>query len=99
MVLPVKATLAPVTIEDYAFIGPRVIILPGVKIGKGAVVAAGAVVTKDVKDYALVVGNPAKQSGWMSENGHKLIFDNDGIAVCPESKARYRKQNEQVTKL
>lgn len=57
------AVTAPVEIGDYVFIGPRAIILPGVKIGKGAVVAAGAVVVKDVKDYAIIGGVPAKQIG------------------------------------
>ena len=58
-----KAISVPVTIEDYVFIGPRAIILPGIKIGKGAVVAAGAVVTKDVPDFKIVGGVPAKEIG------------------------------------
>ena len=65
------ATLAPVKIEDYVFIGPRVIILPGVKIGRGAVVAAGAVVTKDVPDFAVVGGVPAQIIGERSNKNLK----------------------------
>ena len=52
-------------------------------------IGAGAVVTKDVADYALVVGNPSKQIGWVSEYGHRLEFDADGVAVCPESGQKY----------
>jgi len=69
-----KAVNAPVEIEDYVFIGPRVIILPGVKVGRGAVVAAGAVVTKDVEPMAIVGGVPAKEIGKreLAELNYKL---------------------------
>jgi UDP-2-acetamido-3-amino-2,3-dideoxy-glucuronate N-acetyltransferase len=56
-------------------------------------------VTKTVPSYALVVGNPAKQTGWMSEYGHRLNFDKKGIAVCPESKEKYQLKNNRVTKI
>jgi UDP-2-acetamido-3-amino-2,3-dideoxy-glucuronate N-acetyltransferase len=57
------------------------------------------VVTKHVPDYALVVGNPARQIGWMSEYGHRLIFDEVGIAICPESKETYELNNNEVRKV
>ena len=82
-----------------ATIGANATIVCGNNIGKFAFIGAGAVVTREVKPYALVVGNPAKQVGWMSEYGHRLHFDEHGIAVCPESKERYKFKNESVTKI
>ena len=73
-----------------ATIGANATVICGNTIGKYAFIGAGAVVTKDVPDYALVAGNPAKLIGWMSENGHRLNFDNDGLAVCPETRQKYR---------
>ena len=79
------------TIRRGATIGANATIVCGVEIGRYAFVGAGAVVTKDVPDYALVVGNPAKQQGWMSRHGHRLTdSDSEGIYVCPESGFRYR---------
>lgn len=86
-------------VEKGASIGANSTIICGNIIGRYAFVGAAAVVTKDVKPYALVVGNPARQTGWMSEYGHKLKFDAKGYAVCPESKERYRLVNELVTKI
>ena len=86
-------------VEKGASIGANATIVCGNKIGRYAFIGAGAVVTKDVKPYALVVGNPARQTGWMSEYGHKLIFDNNGIASCPESGERYRLENGDVSKI
>jgi UDP-2-acetamido-3-amino-2,3-dideoxy-glucuronate N-acetyltransferase len=86
-------------VERGASIGANSTIICGNIIGRYAFVGAGAVVTKDVKPYALVVGNPARQTGWMSEYGHKLIFDKQGYAVCPESEERYRLENGNVTKI
>jgi len=57
------------------------------------------VVTKDVQNYALVVGNPAKQIGWMSEYGVRLTFDENGFAICPESNEKYKLENKKVTKV
>jgi UDP-2-acetamido-3-amino-2,3-dideoxy-glucuronate N-acetyltransferase len=67
-------------------------------IGEFAFIGAGAVVTKTIKPYALVVGNPAKQIGWMSEYGHRLVFDKNNIAVCPESNEKYILENNSVRK-
>ncbi|HTF05375.1 MAG TPA: DapH/DapD/GlmU-related protein [Bacteroidia bacterium] len=81
-----------------ASIGANATIVCGHDIGAFAFIGAGAVVTKTVPAYALLVGNPAKQMGWMSEYGHRLKFDADGNAECPESKEKYRLQNGAVTK-
>lgn len=82
-------------------IGANATIVCGHDIGEFAFIGAGAVVTKTVKPYALVVGNPAKQMGWMSEYGHRLNFDEDNIAVCEESKQKYifDKEKQEVKKL
>lgn len=82
-----------------ATIGANATIVCGNDIGKYAFIGAGAVVTKEVKPYALVVGNPSKQVGWMSEYGHRLHFNEKGMAVCPESKETYILEEDQVTKL
>ncbi|MCL2245785.1 MAG: N-acetyltransferase [Lentimicrobiaceae bacterium] len=82
-----------------ATIGANATIICGHNIGEYAFIGAGAVVTKEVPNYALVVGNPARQTGWMSEYGHRLHFNNDGFAVCPESQQRYRLENGNVTRL
>jgi UDP-2-acetamido-3-amino-2,3-dideoxy-glucuronate N-acetyltransferase len=82
-----------------ATIGANATIVCGHNIGKYAFIGAGAVVTKHVSDYALVVGNPSKQIGWMSEYGHRLAFDEQGIAICPESKEKYKLENGKVRKV
>ena len=82
-----------------ATIGANATIICGHNIGEYAFIGAGAVVTKEVPNYALVVGNPARQTGWMSEYGHRLHFNNDGFAVCPESQQRYRLENGNFTRL
>ena len=82
-----------------ASIGANSTIVCGNPIGAYAFIGAGAVVTKPVLPYALVVGNPAKQIGWISELGHRLNFDENNIAVCPESSEQYRLDNNQVQKL
>jgi len=71
-------------------IGANATIICGITLGEFCFIGAGAVVLKDVSPYALVVGNPAKQTGWMSEFGHKLDFDENNIAVCPESNRKYK---------
>lgn len=82
-----------------ASIGANATIVCGHNIGKYAFVGAGAVVTKHVPDYALVVGNPASQMGWISEFGHRLDFDESGEAVCKESGEKYQKRNGFVNKV
>lgn len=86
-------------VKRGASIGANATIVCGHNIGEFAFVGAGAVVTKDVPAYALVVGNPARLTGWMSEYGHQLKFDNNNDAVCPESGQRYRLMNQQVERI
>jgi UDP-2-acetamido-3-amino-2,3-dideoxy-glucuronate N-acetyltransferase len=82
-----------------ASIGANATIVCGHDIGDFAFIGAGAVVTKTVPAYALVVGNPAKQLGWMSEYGHRLEFDANGVATCPESSEKYQLADGAVTKI
>ena len=82
-----------------ATIGANATIICGNNIGKYALIGAGAVVTKDVASYALVVGNPAEQIGWVSENGQRLIFDEENIAICSETKKCYKIVDNKVEKL
>ncbi len=84
-------------VKKGASIGANATIVCGNNIGEFAFIGAGAVVTKYIKPYALVVGNPAKQIGWMSKYGHRLNFDENGYAVCPESDERYKLENNNVT--
>ncbi len=82
-----------------ASIGANATIVCGNDIGAFAFIGAGAVVTKYVPAYALVVGNPSKQIGWMSEYGHRLQFDEEGFAICSESREKYQKKGQIVKKL
>lgn len=82
-----------------ATIGANATVVCGHDIGAYALIGAGAVITKNVKPYALVVGNPAKQIGWVSEYGHRLVFNNEGLAICPESKEKYILNDGEVSKL
>ena len=86
-------------VRKGATIGANATVVCGHTIGRYAFVGAGAVVTKDVHDYALVMGNPARHTGWMSEYGHRLEFDESGIAVCPESSERYKLEKNFVKKI
>ena len=86
-------------VRKGATIGANATILCGNEIGAYAMVGAGAVVTKPVKAYGLVTGNPAKQTGWVSEYGHKLKFANDHRAICPESGQMYRIENNEVKRI
>jgi UDP-2-acetamido-3-amino-2,3-dideoxy-glucuronate N-acetyltransferase len=81
-----------------ASIGANATIVCGIDLGKFAFIGAGAVVTKSVPDYALVFGNPARQAGWMSEYGQKLLFDKNGVATCSESKETYHLKDGVVSK-
>ncbi len=94
-----KDEYKPTLVQKGATIGANSTIVCGITIGKYAFVGAGAVVTKNIPDYALVVGNPARPTGWMSEYGHKLKFNSEGIAVCPESQEQYRLENGKVLKI
>lgn len=94
-----KAEYAKTHVGKGATIGANATVVCGHDIGKFAFIGAGAVVTKNVPDYALVIGNPARQTGWMSEFGHKLKFDKSGIAQCEESKESYELKNGIVEKI
>lgn len=86
-------------VEKGASIGANATIVCGNTIGRFALIGAGSVVTKAVPAYALIVGNPGKQIGWVSEYGHRLHFDDKNNAICPESKEIYRIENNTVTKV
>jgi UDP-2-acetamido-3-amino-2,3-dideoxy-glucuronate N-acetyltransferase len=86
-------------VRKGATIGANATILCGSEIGEYGFIGAGSVVTKNVRPYSLVVGNPARHVGWMSEYGHRLFFDDQGIAVCPESKEKYKLSDGQVIKI
>jgi UDP-2-acetamido-3-amino-2,3-dideoxy-glucuronate N-acetyltransferase len=85
-------------VKKGASIGANATIVCGNNIGEFSFIGAGSVVTKEVKPYALIVGNPGKQIGWMSEYGHRLNFNKEGVAVCPESKEEYFLEKNKVTK-
>ncbi len=94
-----RGQYAKTTVKRGASIGANATIVCGHDIGRFAFIGAGAVVTKHVPDYALVVGNPAKQIGWMSEFGHRLKFDENGEAICEESNDKYKLSNNRVFKV
>lgn len=87
------------TVRKGASIGANATIICGNDIGSYSFIGAGAVVVEEVKPYALVVGNPSRQIGWISEYGHRLKFDETGIAQCPESKEKYELKNNRVNKI
>lgn len=94
-----KHEFRPTMVKKGASIGANATIVCGHTIGQYALVGAGAVVTHDVPDYALVTGNPARQMGWVSEYGCRLDFDNNGEAVCPESGQIYQLTDNQVRRI
>lgn len=94
-----KNQYAKTHVGKGASIGANATIVCGHDIGEFAFIGAGAVVTKNVPAFALVIGNPARQTGWMSEYGHKLSFNSEGIAVCPESNEKYQLKDGIVSKL
>jgi UDP-2-acetamido-3-amino-2,3-dideoxy-glucuronate N-acetyltransferase len=95
-----KDQYKPTYVRRGASIGANATIVCGHEIGEFAFIGAGAVVTKDVPAYALIVGNPGRQAGWISEYGHRLNFGENGIATCPESRQQYElKKNGNVVKL
>ena len=87
------------TVKKGASIGANATIVCGNDIGEFSFIGAGAVVVKEIKPYALVVGNPSKQIGWVSEFGHRLNFDSKGFANCPESNEKYQLKNDFVNKI
>ncbi len=93
-----KNEYARTFVRKGATIGANATIVCGIELGEFCFIGAGAVVIRSVPKYALVVGNPARQTGWMSEYGHKLKFDKDGKAVCPESKVVYELKDGVVLK-
>jgi UDP-2-acetamido-3-amino-2,3-dideoxy-glucuronate N-acetyltransferase len=94
-----KSEYAKTVVKKGASIGANATIVCGHDIGAFAFIGAGAVVTKNVPDYALLVGNPAKQIGWVSEYGHRLNFDENGVAICPETGQEYLKSNNEVKRI
>ena len=94
-----KNEYRPTKVGKGATIGANATVVCGNPIGEYSFIGAGAVVTKEVLPYALVTGNPARQTGWMSEFGHKLKFDEIGFAICPESGQRYKLSAGRVTKI
>lgn len=94
-----KSQYAGTHVGKGATIGANATIVCGHDIGEYAFIGAGAVVTKNVPSYALLVGNPARQTGWMSEYGHRLHFDSEGIAVCPESGDKYQLRDNRVSRI
>jgi len=94
-----RGEYAKTHVNRGASIGANSTIVCGHDIGEFAFIGAGAVVTKTVPAYALVVGNPARHIGWMSEFGHRLNFNTEGIAICPESSEKYRLEKGQVQKV
>jgi UDP-2-acetamido-3-amino-2,3-dideoxy-glucuronate N-acetyltransferase len=94
-----KSEYARTLVKKGATIGANATIVCGHDIGEFAFIGAGAVVTKTVPAYALIVGNPARQIGWMSEYGQRLAFNQEGIAICPESKEMYKLANGVVSKI
>lgn len=94
-----KNEYAKTIVKKGASIGANATIVCGHDIGAFAFIGAGAVVTKNVPDYALLVGNPAKQLGWVSEYGHRLNFDEKGIAICPETGQQYELKDKLVKRI
>ncbi|MDF1672720.1 MAG: DapH/DapD/GlmU-related protein [Vicingaceae bacterium] len=93
-----RGEYAKTTVRKGVSIGANATIVCGNDIGEYAFIGAGAVVTKTVPPYALLVGNPAKQIGWVGEYGHRLEFNSDGVAICEESKQEYKLENNIVRK-
>jgi len=94
-----KNEYAKTLVRKGASIGANATVVCGTEIGEYALIGAGAVVTKSVKPYALVIGNPARQTGWVSEYGHKLHFNEQGIAFCPETNQQYQLNEGEVKRI
>src|SRR5699024_2563637 len=94
-----KDEFKPTLVKKGASIGANATIICGITIGKYAMIGAGAVITTNIPDYALVVGNPGKQIGWISEYGHRLHFSSDNRAICKESGMVYELHENKVTQI
>ena len=94
-----RGQYATTHVEKGASIGANATIVCGNKIGRYAFIGAGTVVTKEVPSYALIIGNPGRHVGWMSEYGHRLEFNGEGIAICRESGEQYQLLNGEVSKI
>jgi len=94
-----RGQYAATLVKKGATIGANATVVCGHNIGEYALIGAGAVITKDIAPFALVVGNPSRQIGWVSEYGHRLSFGNDGFAVCPESGQKYRLTDGKVNRI
>lgn len=94
-----KEQYRPTLVKKGASIGANATIVCGNEIGEYALIGAGAVITRPVPAYALVVGNPARQIGWVSEYGHRLKFDEEGLAICPETQQRYQLKENKVIRI
>ena len=97
--VPRKEEFKKTIVRKGASVGANATIICGNEIGQYAMIGAGAVITKPVKDYALVVGNPAKQIGWVSEHGHRINFEERGVGYCPETGEEYFLENETVVRV
>lgn len=91
-----RSQYVPTRVRRGATVGANATIVCGVEIGAYAFIGAGAVVTRSVPPYALMVGTPARQIGWMSRYGHRLVFDENGMALCPESGEKYQLKENRV---
>lgn len=94
-----KTEFRPTLVKRGATIGANATIICGITIGEYAFIGAGAVVTRDVPPFALVVGNPARRTGWVSRLGHRLKFDDQGMGICPESQEQYRETENGVEEM
>ena len=94
-----KSEFQPTLVRRGATVGANATIVCGHTIGRYAMIGAGAVITHDVPDYALMTGNPARQTGWVSESGCRLDFDEKGFAVCPDSGQKYQLSDHQVKRV
>ena len=94
-----KSEYAKTLVKKGATIGANATIVCGITLGEFCFIGAGAVVLRDVKPYSLLVGNPAKQIGWMSEFGHRLEFNSEGIAICEESNQQFKLGGDTVRKI
>ena len=94
-----RGQYAATLVKKGATIGANATVVCGHNIGEYALIGAGSVITKDIPPFALVVGNPARQIGWVSEYGHRLNFDSNGLAICPESEQKYLFDDGKVSRI